>query len=41
MSLKDKTAKGIVWDMGGTVARQGSGFIVSIVLARLLEPSEF
>lgn len=40
-SLKHKTAKAIGWDISGTLLTQGSSFIISIFLARLLEPAEF
>ncbi|WP_375577903.1 lipopolysaccharide biosynthesis protein [Marivirga tractuosa] len=40
-SLKKRSATALAWDMGGTIMRQGSGFIISIFLARLLEPAEF
>lgn len=40
-SLKKRSATAFAWDMGGTIMRQGSGFIISIFLARLLEPAEF
>lgn len=40
-SLKNRSAVAIAWDIGGTIIRQGSGFIISIFLARLLEPAEF
>lgn len=40
-SLKKKTAKAFAWDIAGTFLRQGSGFIISIFLARLLSPEEF
>jgi len=40
-SLKDKSIKGFLWDFSGRIGLQGVGFIVSIVLARLLAPEEF
>ena len=40
-SLKKRSATALAWDMGGTIIRQGSGFIISIFLARLLDPAEF
>jgi len=40
-SLKSKTAKGFAWNFGGTLLQQGSTFIVSIFLARILSPAEF
>ncbi len=40
-SLKKQSAIALAWDAGGTLVRQGSGFIISIFLARLLEPEEF
>jgi O-antigen/teichoic acid export membrane protein len=40
-SLKEKSIKGLFWDFSGRIGLQGVGFIVSIVLARLLAPEEF
>lgn len=40
-NLKSKGAKAFVWDFFGRMARQGMGFVVTIFLARLLEPSDF
>jgi O-antigen/teichoic acid export membrane protein len=40
-SLKKKGIKALMWDLGGKVATQSIGLTVTIVLARLLEPSEF
>jgi O-antigen/teichoic acid export membrane protein len=39
--LKSKGTKAFVWDFFGKMAKQGMGFIVTIFLARLLEPSDF
>jgi len=39
--LKAKGIKAFAWDYSGQLATQGMGLIVSIFLARLLEPSEF
>ena len=39
--LKAKGFRAFVWDFFGKMARHGTGFIVTIFLARLLEPSEF
>ncbi|MDH5934467.1 lipopolysaccharide biosynthesis protein [Vibrio splendidus] len=39
--LKSKGIKAFVWDFLGKLATQGTGFIVTIFLARLLEPSDF
>ena len=39
--LKQKVAKGAVWISLGTLCRQGVHFVVSLVLARLLTPTEF
>ncbi|BDD10062.1 lipopolysaccharide biosynthesis protein [Fulvitalea axinellae] len=39
--LKKKGLKAFVWDFGGKLANQGVGFVISIFLARLLEPEEF
>jgi len=41
MSLKQKSALALGWDLGGTLANNLSGFIISIFLARLLTPEEF
>jgi O-antigen/teichoic acid export membrane protein len=40
-NLKEKAKAAFIWDFFGKIARSGMGFIVSIFLARLLEPSEF
>lgn len=40
-NLKSKAKIAFVWDFFGKIVRSGMGFIVSIFLARLLEPSEF
>ncbi len=40
-SLKNRSAKAFAWNIAGTFLKQGSGFIISIFLARLLEPAEF
>ena len=40
-SLKDKTVNGVSWSFIDSAASQGIHFIVSIVLARLLSPSEY
>jgi len=40
-SLKEKSLKGLFWDFSGRIGLQGVGFVVSIVLARLLAPEEF
>jgi len=40
-SLKAQGTKAFIWDFFGKIARSGMGFIVSIFLARLLEPSDF
>jgi O-antigen/teichoic acid export membrane protein len=40
-SLKKRTATAFAWDIGGTIGGQGSAFVISIFLARLLEPAEF
>lgn len=39
--LKSKGRKAFVWDFFGKMAKQGMGFIITIFLARLLEPSDF
>lgn len=40
-NLKAKSARGFAWNFGGTLLRQGSTFVISIFLARILSPSEF
>jgi O-antigen/teichoic acid export membrane protein len=40
-SLKKQGINAFVWDFAGKIVKQGMGFIVSIFLARLLEPSDF
>lgn len=40
-SLKEKSLKGLFWDFSGRISLQGVGFVVSIILARLLAPEDF
>lgn len=40
-SLKDKTVKGTIWSAADAFLGQGVTFIVGLVLARLLSPSEY
>ena len=40
-SLKDKTVKGVAWSGVDNVTQFGVGFVVSIVLARLLSPDDY
>jgi O-antigen/teichoic acid export membrane protein len=40
-NLKKKTQLGLIWDFSGSMARQLAAFAISILLARLLSPSEF
>jgi O-antigen/teichoic acid export membrane protein len=40
-SLKEKSIYGMFWDLAGKLSLQGVGFIVSIVLARILAPEQF
>ena len=40
-NLKTKAKTAFIWDFLGKFARNGMGFIVTIFLARLLEPSDF
>lgn len=40
-SLKRKSAVALAWDFGGLLINRGSGFIISIFLARILSPEEF
>lgn len=40
-SLKSKTVSGVGWSAADAIAGQGVSFLVSLVLARLLSPSEY
>jgi len=40
-SLKAQGGKAFLWDLFGKMATHGMGFVVTIFLARLLEPSDF
>jgi len=40
-SLKQQGIKAFIWDFSGKIVTQGMSFIVTIFLARLLDPSEF
>ncbi|NMM48052.1 lipopolysaccharide biosynthesis protein [Marinigracilibium pacificum] len=40
-SIKGRTTFAFLWDFFGTVLNQGSSFIISIFLARLLSPADF
>jgi O-antigen/teichoic acid export membrane protein len=40
-SLKHKSYNAIIWDMFGRYGNQAISFVISMVLARLLEPSDF
>lgn len=40
-NLKERTIHGVFWNISGTFVRQSIGFVVGIVLARLLFPKEF
>ncbi len=40
-NLKVQGTKAFIWDFSGKMAMHGMGFVVSIFLARLLEPSDF
>jgi len=40
-NLKAKGVVAFIWDFSGKLASNGMGFIISIFLARLLEPAEF
>ena len=40
-SLKKKGFKAFGWDFVGKLGNQGIGFVISIILARLLSPSDF
>jgi len=40
-SLKEKSLKGLFWDFTGRIGLQSVGFVVSIILARILAPEDF
>ncbi len=40
-SLKKRTITAILWDLAGSLANKGVGFVISIFLARILTPEEF
>jgi len=40
-NLKAKGVSALIWDFFGKIAKFGTTFIVTIILARLLEPSDF
>ncbi len=41
MSLKQKTISGLFWTFSEQFASKGIGFVVQIILARILLPEEF
>lgn len=41
MSLKEKTTKGLFWSFIDQFSTQGIGFIIGIILARILNPSDY
>lgn len=41
MSLKQKTISGLAWSFIESLAQQGVGLLIGIILARLLSPKEF
>ncbi|MFW2441054.1 MAG: oligosaccharide flippase family protein, partial [Arenicellales bacterium] len=40
-NLKSKGISALIWEFAGRIATDGVGFVVTIILARLLEPSDF
>ncbi|MEQ8909254.1 MAG: lipopolysaccharide biosynthesis protein [Vicingaceae bacterium] len=40
-SLKKKSINALAWDFSGVLIRIGLGFVISLILARLLTPAEF
>lgn len=40
-SLKQQGIEAFVWDFVGKLAKRGMGFVVTIILARLLQPEDF
>lgn len=41
MTLKEKTTKGLFWSFIDQFSTQGIGFIIGIILARILNPSDY
>lgn len=41
MNLKKKTIQGLIWAFTSQIGKQGSQFIITAILARLLSPSDF
>jgi len=41
VSLKSKAASGMIWSAFGTFSSQGISFIIGIILARILMPSDY
>lgn len=41
MNLKDKAITGASWSLAGTIIQSASSFIIGIILARLLTPTEY
>jgi O-antigen/teichoic acid export membrane protein len=40
-TLKERSIKGILWELLGRIGLQGVGFVISIILARILVPEDF
>ena len=40
-SLKKKTVKGVAWTSLDQFANMGFGFVIGVILARLLSPSDY
>ncbi|ADV46972.1 lipopolysaccharide biosynthesis protein [Nitratifractor salsuginis] len=40
-NLRQQGAKAFIWDFTGKIAKHGMSFVISVILARLLEPSDF
>jgi O-antigen/teichoic acid export membrane protein len=40
-TLKERTFRALIWDLSGSLSGQGISLVISIFLARLLEPAEF
>ncbi len=41
MSLHDRTVSGILWNVSARIGQEGTGFLTTLVLARLLSPDAF
>ena len=40
-NLKDKAAKSVIWSFAEKISVQGVGFVIGLILARLLMPEDY